>query len=427
MEKIEFSKVNEIVYKEVLDNGLTIYIYKNPNFQKKYAFFQTNYGSINNEFIPFGKSKYVNMPLGIAHFLEHKLFESNDDENIFEEFEKDGAYVNAATSYEMTYYYFTSVDNFDRNLIRLIDFVQDPHITDENVEKEKGIINQEIDMRCDDSNFYMYQELIYNAFKKSAYKYAIPGTKEEISKITKEDLMNCYNTFYHPSNMCLLIAGDVDVDNIIRLVKENQDKKNYTSMQKIVKRTYKEPEEVSKKEEVIKHNVVNKKVGFAYKIDFKKLNDKEKFKYIFYVSTYLRILFGDTSSFQNDLVKDGVVKSYMEYYSEFFDDENSICLLYFIGDSNNDDKFKELIENKLKEKNNMKEMFDLYKKVFIAGNIRRFESIDSVLSLIKKCVTYYESVLYDYFNIIDEINYDEFIEVISKLNYDNYTKLTLEK
>ena len=188
MEKLEIKKLDEVIYKEVLSNGLTVYIYNKPGFISNYAFLDTKYGSVNNDFIPVGGKEKKNYPLGIAHFLEHKLFESSENESVFEKLENYGAYVNAATSYDKTYYYISTSNNFKECLKILIDFVYSPCFTDENVNKEKGIIGQEIDMCNDNPDRFMYQTLTYNVLDKSYYKYDIAGTKEDIDKITKEDL-----------------------------------------------------------------------------------------------------------------------------------------------------------------------------------------------------------------------------------------------
>ena len=227
MNKINISKLDELIYEETLDNGLKIFICKTPNFNKKLAFFQTRYGSLDNEFIPINGKKVKKYPLGIAHFLEHKLFESENNIDYFKLFQENGAYLNAATSYDKTYYFFSCSDNFYDNLTNLINMVQTPYFTDENVEKEKGIIGQEIDMYSNDPNQVLYDKLYYNAFVNDPMKYDIAGTKKDIKEITKEDLYECYNTFYHPSNMFLTIVGDVDVKKTIKLIKEIEDNKKY--------------------------------------------------------------------------------------------------------------------------------------------------------------------------------------------------------
>ena len=135
MDKIIMTNLDEEIYHETLFNGLNVYIYKKENFLKKGAYFLTKYGSSTNEFVPINESKMVSFPKGIAHFLEHKLFESSDNEKTFEKFEKYGADVNAYTNHDVTNYYFSCVDNFDSCLEELINFVQAPYFTDENVEK----------------------------------------------------------------------------------------------------------------------------------------------------------------------------------------------------------------------------------------------------------------------------------------------------
>ena len=260
MKKIKLSKLDEVIYEETLDNGLKVFIYKMKGFVKKYACFETRYGSINNNFVPEGSDSLKRFPLGIAHFLEHKLFESNENENIFKVFEDNGAYVNAATSYEKTYYYFDTVNNFDKCLTTLIDFVQSPYFTDETVEKEKGIIGQEMDMRHDNTNLFLYEKLINNGLNNIYYKDSIIGTKNSIDKITKEDLYKCYNTFYNPSNMYLVIVGDIDEEKTLSLIKENQSKKEFKKNINIKQEEKEEPLSIRVKEKVYKRDVSPKSI-----------------------------------------------------------------------------------------------------------------------------------------------------------------------
>ena len=276
MKKIKLSKLDEVIYEETLDNGLKVFIYKMKGFVKKYACFETRYGSINNNFAPEGSDTLERFPLGIAHFLEHKLFESNENENVFKVFEDNGAYVNAATSYEKTYYYFDTVDNFDKCLTTLIDFVQSPYFTDETVEKEKGIIGQEMDMRHDNTNLFLYEKLINNGLNNIYYKDSIIGTKSSIDKITKEDLYKCYNTFYNPSNMYLVIVGDIDEEKTLSLIKENQSKKEFKKNINIKQEEKEEPLSIRVKEKVYK--TINKQEKSDIKF-YKKLDEyKSKYK-----------------------------------------------------------------------------------------------------------------------------------------------------
>ena len=184
MQKKKISKVDLDVYTEKLDNGLSIYVVPMPNKHNIHATFSTDFGSITNEFVPIGEKKMVRVPDGVAHFLEHKLFEQKDGIDPFTFFGQNGADANANTSYFKTTYLFSGLKNFEDNLNYLLDYVQDPYFTDENVEKEKGIIDQERSMYQDDPFWRMYEGSIANMIHNYPIKYPIVGTKESIYAIT---------------------------------------------------------------------------------------------------------------------------------------------------------------------------------------------------------------------------------------------------
>lgn len=419
MEEIKIKNLDETVYKEVLDNGLTILLYKKPGFQNKYAFFETKYGSVNNSFIPNGNKEIHQYPLGIAHFLEHKLFESKDDDSVFKKLQNYGAYVNAATSYENTYYYFETTDNFDDCLNILLDFVQSPFFTDENVEKEKGIIGQEIDMIDDDPNRFLYRMSINNVLKNIPYKYDICGTKESIDKITKEDLYDCYNTFYNPSNMFVMVAGDIDIDNTIKVIKENQSMKDFKKQGKIVQEEFTEPNGVDVKKETYTHNVKNKIVGLCYKLNYPKMDDEDLYKLKVYLNIYFDILFGSTSGFYDELIKNKVIKSKFDYDSLHFKNANNTFVELFYADANSVTKFKSAIESKLSNKDDISYMFNLWKKNLIANYVRRFEYPDSASYFIRKNYAKYGKVIDNEYDLLESLNYDDFIKVIESIHdYD---------
>ena len=200
------------IYHGTLSNGLRYYIVPKKANNNFYVTLSTDYGSNQIEFIPYGEKKLKKVPAGIAHFLEHKMFESEDDVDPFSLFDQNGANANASTDNVKTTYLFSGTTNFEENLKILLNYVNKPYFTDENVEKEKGIINQEIDM-CDDSCVRKaYDHILANTFIKNSIRIPTIGTKESIDTITKEDLYTCYNTFYQPSNMFLVITGNVDVE-----------------------------------------------------------------------------------------------------------------------------------------------------------------------------------------------------------------------
>ncbi|KNE20233.1 EF-P 5-aminopentanol modification-associated protein YfmH [Virgibacillus pantothenticus] len=250
MNKHTYSDIDETLYTEKLANGLTVFLLPKPEMAKTHALFTTNYGSIDLHFTPIGKDKVVTVPEGVAHFLEHKLFESETGD-VFQDFSKQGASANAYTSFTKTAYLFTATDHIEKNVETLIDFVQDPYFTDESVEKEKGIIAQEIKMYDDQPEWQAFMGTIKAMFQEHPINVDIAGTVESIYQITKEDLYTCYRTFYHPENMILFIAGNFDPEQMGHLIKENQSKKQFAKMEKLKRKFPEEPEAVAMKEKQI--------------------------------------------------------------------------------------------------------------------------------------------------------------------------------
>lgn len=424
MKQIKIKTLDENVYYEKLENGLDVYIYKKTGFQKKSVFFQTKYGSLNNEFVPLGKDTMKSFPLGIAHFLEHKLFESEDNSNVFEEFEKNGAYVNAATSFDKTYYFFSGTDHFYDNLKLLINMVQNPYFTDENVNKEKGIINQEIAMYENDADQVIYDKLFYNSIVNHPLRYSIAGTKKSVDLITKEDLYECYNTFYNPSNMFLVVAGDVDENEVVTFIKNIEKEKSFKENDKIINKKYDEPKEVYKKEEVFYHNVVADKTGYAYKILLPKLDNKEEYIRGFYTWVFMASKFDKISGFTEKLIKEGLVKSYFD--SDYVIKDN-ILMIFFLGDVTDVKKVGERVEKELKDFSNLEEKFNLYKKSNIAGCVKKFEVPDKGVGTIRDLVSKYDTIFEDLIGIYKNASYSDYIKYLKTLNFDNKTMVTAKR
>lgn len=263
MEVLQYKRFQETLYREVLDNGLEVIVLPKSGFQKTYATFATKFGSIDNHFAVAGKEA-VQVPDGIAHFLEHKMFEEPTGD-IFATFASQGASANAFTAFDRTVYLFSATEQIEANLETLIDFVQNPHFTDENVEKEKGIIEQEINMYADNPDWRVYFGLIEALYQKHPVHIDIAGTAESIGKIDKETLYECYETFYHPSNMLLFVVGGVDAPSIIDLVKRNQAKKSFAPQGEITRIFEEEPAAVRDKKVVRKLAVSLPKCMIGFK------------------------------------------------------------------------------------------------------------------------------------------------------------------
>ncbi|WP_210363884.1 pitrilysin family protein [Bacillus sp. REN3] len=312
MEKIIFEQLQEELYYEKMENGLVVYILPKKGFNKTYATFTTKYGSIDNHFLPPGREEFVRVPDGIAHFLEHKLFEKEDGD-VFQQFSKQGASANAFTSFTRTAYLFSSTSNVEKNLETLIDFVQDPYFTEKTVEKEKGIIGQEITMYDDNPDWRLYFGLIQNMYKNHPVSIDIAGTIESISHITKDMLYECYNTFYHPSNMLLFVVGPVQPEQIMAQVRENQARKQYKNKPEIKRRFEDEPAAVAEKKQILNMNVQTSKCLVGLKAPRTDQAGSEMLKNELAVNVMLDILFGKSSDNYTSLYNDGLVDDTFSY------------------------------------------------------------------------------------------------------------------
>jgi len=258
-----YPKLQETIWQEKLDNGLEVFILPKPGFTKTYATFTTRYGSVDNHFTrPDGQT--IKVPDGIAHFLEHKMFEEPEGD-IFSKFAAQGASANAYTSFDRTVYLFTATGEVEANLDTLLHFVQNPYFTDENVEKEKGIIVQEIDMYRDNPDWRVYFGLIEAMYSVHPVHIDIAGTADSVRSITKEMLYDCYNTFYHPSNMTLFVVGGVDPEETMARIKKDQAGKSFARGGDIKRLFDAEPAEVNVAKKELELPVSLPKCLFGFK------------------------------------------------------------------------------------------------------------------------------------------------------------------
>lgn len=350
MEKITFDQLQEELYHEKFPNGLNVYILPKKGFNKTFATFTTKYGSIDNTFVPLGKDEYVNVPDGIAHFLEHKLFEKEDGD-VFQQFSRQGASANAFTSFTRTAYLFSSTSDVEKNLTTLIDFVQDPYFSEKTVEKEKGIIGQEITMYDDNPDWRLYFGLIQNLYQNHPVKIDIAGTIESISHITKDWLYECYNTFYHPSNMLLFIVGPVDPKQIMNQVRENQAKKEYKAMPEIKRKFETEPVQAAEKKQVLVMNVQTSKCLVGIKALHVDQTGADLLKNELTMNVLLDLLFGKSSENYNLLYNKGLID---ETFSFDYTQEQGFGFAMIGGDTGEPDKLADNLKEMLMDSKNGK-------------------------------------------------------------------------
>jgi len=343
MEKISFDQLQEELFHEKMSNGLNVYILPKKGFNKTYATFTTKYGSVDNTFVPFGKDDYVKVPDGIAHFLEHKLFEKEDGD-VFQQFSRQGASANAFTSFTRTAYLFSSTSDVEKNLETLVDFVQSPYFSEKTVEKEKGIIGQEITMYDDNPDWRLYFGLIQNLYQNHPVKIDIAGTIESIAEIDKDWLYECYNTFYHPSNMLLFIVGPVDPEKIMTQVRENQAKKDYKEMPEIKRKFEEEPQQAAEKKQVLQMNVQTSKTLLGIKALHVDQMGEVLLKNELTMNVLLDLLFGKSSKNYNKLYDEGLVD---ETFSYDYTQEQGFGFAMIGGDTGEPDKLADSLKQML--------------------------------------------------------------------------------
>ncbi|MBM7094238.1 MULTISPECIES: EF-P 5-aminopentanol modification-associated protein YfmH [Alteribacter] len=345
MNKQTFDQLNETLYYEQLDNGLDVYILPKAGFNKSFATFTTKYGSIDNHFIPLGKKDALKVPDGIAHFLEHKLFE-DEDGDVFQLFSKQGASANAFTSFTRTAYLFSSTSSVEQNLKTLLDFVQKPYFTEESVEKEKGIIGQEIKMYDDNPDWRGYFGLISNLYEYHPVKIDIAGTIESINEVTKDLLYTCYETFYHPNNMLLFIVGNVDPEEMMKLVKENQAAKEFSKPEKIDRFFEAEPPEVDQASQEIAMNVKTGKCLVGFKDRSPDRQGEALLKHELSINILLEMMFGPSSENYETLYEEGLID---DTFSFDYSGELGFGFSVIGGDTSKPDELSDRIKSMVEE------------------------------------------------------------------------------
>ena len=217
MTRFDYPELDETMYRQKLSSALTVCVVPRKGFTRSLAYFVTDYGSVHTRY-RFGGKDYRS-PAGVAHYLEHKMFDL-PDRDVSAEFARLGASTNAFTSYDMTAYYFSCTQNFDACLRLLLEFVSTPYFTAESVEKERGIIDQEIGMNEDAPDSVIFENLVQAMYREHPIRVPILGTSETIREITPEILHDCHRAFYAPGNMLLCVIGDVDPEAVVRAAEE---------------------------------------------------------------------------------------------------------------------------------------------------------------------------------------------------------------
>lgn len=415
MEKINLEGLDEVIYYEKLENGLDVYVLKKENFHSYSAYFITKYGALTNEFVPINEKEMHKFPEGIAHFLEHKMFEQESGPSVMEKFSSLGGYCNAFTNYINTAYYVSGTENFYENLDFLIDYVQSPYFTDENVEKEKGIIVQELLMTKDNPYRVFSHRKLDNLFVNLNFGNLILGEKEDIESITKEDLYRCYNTFYNPENMSLIIVTNENEEKVLEKIKENQNRKKFDKLGNINIKNVIEPKNVKKSYDVFFENVSKPQLSYSIKIcsdDF----DVDISKLEVYLYILLVINFGKITGFGLDLKEKNMINGNISLSASIY--ENYIIMSIGLSSDVPEEVIK-LIEKKLSDLKLNKEFFEIVKKSMISNFVYYFTSVSSIMDYLYNDYYYYGKIRSDKFKKYKELNFEELESIFEKIDFEN--------
>lgn len=381
-------------------SGFKIFVYPKENYSSTYAVFGTKYGSIDTCFKKEGEKDFTEVPEGIAHFLEHKLFES-EELDAFARYAKTGASANAYTSFDKTCYLFQCSGNFEESLEILLDFVSNPYFTEQTVQKEQGIIGQEIRMYEDEPGWESLFVLLRAMYHNHPVRIDIAGTVESISNITADLLYECYDTFYNPANMALAVAGNVTVEQVLSIA----DKMLKPKESKKVERKFQlEPENVVKNYDERHLSVAMPIFAIGFKENVK--TPERTLKESMVSNILLDILAGSTSSLYEEMLKDNLINTTFD--TEYFEGYGYSAHI-FNGESADPEKVRERINEEITKvmKNGVdNETFQRIKKKHYGSLVMDFDSIDSIGNSLISAYFNNEGI-YDQLKLLESITVED--------------------
>lgn len=389
-------------------SGLKIYILEKPQYNSAYAIFGTKYGSIDNCFSVDGEKCEV--PEGIAHFLEHKLFESEDGD-AFTKYAETGAYANAFTSFDKTCYLFSCSNRFYENLEILLNFVQSPYFTEQTVQKEQGIIGQEITMYDDSPAWRVMFNMLLSMYKNHPVRIDIAGTVKSISNINAELLYKCYNTFYNPSNMFICIAGNVETEKVLEIIKRDIKPSDKKEIERIMPQ---EPKEVNLNYVEQSLEVAQPMFCFGYKENADK---KPTVKDRVCTGILLEIIAGDSSPLYEELTNDGLIND--EFSFEYFNGEGYSSVI-FEGESSDPKAVAQRIKaevERLKVDGINKKLFSAVRQGMYGNAIRVFDSVEGIAMQFVDCAVN-DSCLFDEIKYLKSVTVDDVYKRLDLLEND---------
>ena len=407
MKKQYYPELDETLYTRVLENGLTVCVVPRQGFSKKMAYFVTDYGSIHTDFVLEGK--VCHSPAGVAHYLEHKMFDLPGNRDVSAEFAAMGAMTNAFTSYDMTAYYFSCTENFDGCLRLLLEFVSTPYFTEESVEKERGIIDQEIGMNLDSPDSVIFDDLMKALYHRHPIRVPILGTRESIRQITPEVLYNCHRAFYAPGNMLLCVVGDVDPDSVLTAAREVLGTEPRPVGMKL--RNWEEPMESVRARTETAMEVAMPMFDMAFKCESVGTG-ASSIRTEMVADLAAEALFGESSELYLRLYEEGLIDS---SFGGGFETIDGCAMLLCSGDSENAQAVRDAViaqAQKLAREGIPQENFLRMKRSALGRRIRGLDSFDS--TCFRVCAYHFSG--FDYFRFPEVYRSIEASEICGFLN-----------
>lgn len=398
--KVESALLREFYYEIDHPSGLKILVYPKEKYTSAYAMFGTHYGSIDTDFRLSGETEFTSVPEGIAHFLEHKLFES-EDLDAFERYAKTGASANAYTSFVKTCYLFSCTDNFTDSLEILLDFVTHPYFTEATVQKEQGIIGQEIQMCRDEAGWESLFLLLRAMYHNCPVRIDIAGTVESISHITADLLYKCYNTFYNLSNMVLCVAGNVTPEAVLEVA--DRILKPATPVN-IERKFHEEPRAV--KEEYAEETLAVASPIFSLGFKEAIASPERSLKEVIISNLLLDAICGKTTPFYTELLDSGLINTSFDW--EYFYGYGYAATI-FTGETNDARAVEEKIVNRIRELQESgisKADFERIRKKHYGRTVMQFNDIEAIANNMVSSYFRGES-LFDDAEIIQSLTLDE--------------------
>ena len=408
MNRTHYPQLDEILYHGRLPNGLTVAVVPKEGFSKKLAYFVTDFGSIHTDFLFEGQEHHV--PAGIAHYLEHKLFDMPDGRDVSAEFAALGAITNAFTSYDMTAYYFSCTENFADCLRLLLEFVSTPYFTEESVRKEQGIIDQEIGMNEDAPESKVFENLVSTLYHRHPIRVPILGTSESIREITADTLHLCHRAFYTPGNMMLCVIGDVDAEEVASIAEEILGKDSSPVAQKL--NNWEETLVCPQSQTLSRMEVAMPMFDLAFKSRPLGKGD-EAIRQEMIADLAAEAIFGESSALYLKLYEEGVIDS---SFGGGFETVDGAAMLLCSGDSESPEVIRQAIlaqAQTLRAEGIGEEAFLRMKRSALGRRIRALDSFDS--TCFRLCA--YKMSDFDYFRfpeIYRDIRQEDVLDFIAE-------------